>query len=362
MHRLGPGDVLDISVNAMPELTRTVRLFADGTLDLPGVGTVRAGGLTVSDLTDRLTTVLKKELRQPQVSILLREVYRPAPARVTVLGAVQKRGEIEWPEPKPLRALLAQATPTEAADLSRILIRAPDGSERQVDFSQFLSTGQAAGDLLLTGGEEVVVLERPSALKPDDTRVTVLGAVAKPGSVAVTEGATILDALEKAGGAGPGADLERVTVKGPAHPEPLVVNVARFLGGDTAAGYRLRAGDEVVVPEQPLRVLVVGEVQKPGEYAIGENTRLLDVFLKVGTTPAADPTRAEWIRHSDQGKPESHSVNLIDMVRGKSKENPVLANGDVLFLPGKQTQKRTFWEYLGMLAIPISIVRSFVGY
>lgn len=363
-HRLRPGDVLEISVNEREELSRTVRLFTDGTFNFPFLGAVKAGGLTVNELSALMANGLKSELRRPVVSVTLKEAYIPPHARVpkvTVLGAVTTRGEIDLPEPKPLRALLAQVGPTERADLSSIRVRSRDGTVRTADFSRFHLTGQAPDDFLLEGGEEVLVLERPSAVKPEDLRVNVLGAVQKPGSVAVSEGTTILDVLDKVGGASPGADLQRVIVKGPAHAAPLTVNVARYMGGDTASGYSVRAGDEVIVPEKPQRVLVVGEVLKPGELAVDANASVLDVYLQTGVTPNGDPARAQWIRRGANDKPVARTINLFDVMRGKTKATPVMAAGDVLFIPPKRGQKRGLLDYLGALASPVWLLRGLAG-
>lgn len=360
-HRLGPGDVLEISVNALPDLTRTVRLFRDGTLDFPLAGTVSALGLTVEELATRLTETLKTELRRPSVRVILRDVYVPPMPTVTVLGAVTHRGVIELPRPKPLRTVLAEARPTETADLGQVRVRDPEGRLTTLDFSRFNQTGEASGDILLKGGEEIVVLERPTATKPDTVRVTVLGAIEKPGSVEAEVGIPIVDVIEKAGGARPGADLERVTVRGPGHRGPALINVERYINGDTSAGYRVQSGDEIVVPEKPLRVLVFGEVQKPGEVAVGAQERVLNVYLAAGVTPNADLARAELIRRGADGKPVKKTLNLREAMKGKDGENVALRGGDVLFIPGKRGPKRGIVDYLGTLTSPLWLLRGFVG-
>lgn len=357
-HRLGQGDRLEIRVEGIENLSRTVRLFQDGTFDYPVLGTVTAAGLTTRELAARISDGLKHELRRPAVTVTLLETYIPPKLpQVMVLGAATTRGAVDLPEPKPLRALLAQVGPTEKADLAQIRVRYPDGNERLVDYSQFPVSGQVKDEVVLKGGEEVVLLERPTTQKPDPLQITVLGSVAKAGSVEVADGATILDALDKAGGARPGADLARVTIEGAGHAARRVVDVERYLGGDTAAGYAVQRGDVIVVPEKPLRVLVFGEVVKPGEFPVSESTRVLDVYLQAGLTRDGDPSRAQLLRRGPDGKPIARSLNLAEIMRGRDRNNEVLRAGDVLFVPGKK-QKHGFAEQFNLLTGPLWFLRN----
>ncbi len=53
-YRAGPGDVVEVSVRGLAELQRRAPIAVDGTLSLPGVGTVAVGGLTLSEMRARL--------------------------------------------------------------------------------------------------------------------------------------------------------------------------------------------------------------------------------------------------------------------------------------------------------------------
>src|SRR5262245_7966061 len=48
-YRIGPEDLLEISVFEVPELSRTVRVSASGEISLPLVGTHKAAGLTQAE-------------------------------------------------------------------------------------------------------------------------------------------------------------------------------------------------------------------------------------------------------------------------------------------------------------------------
>jgi polysaccharide export outer membrane protein len=89
-YRIGPSDLLEISVFQVPELSRTVRVDARGALSLPLVGQIQAGGLTGQQLEALLAQKLQKTyLQDPQVSVFIKEFVSQ---RVTVGGSVVKAG------------------------------------------------------------------------------------------------------------------------------------------------------------------------------------------------------------------------------------------------------------------------------
>jgi polysaccharide export outer membrane protein len=89
-YRIGPSDLLEISVFQVPELSRTVRVNARGALTLPLIGQIQAGGLTGQQLEALLAQKLKETyLQDPQVSVFIKEFVSQ---RVTVGGNVNKAG------------------------------------------------------------------------------------------------------------------------------------------------------------------------------------------------------------------------------------------------------------------------------
>lgn len=89
-YRIGPSDLLEVSVFQVPELSRTVRVNSGGGLTLPLIGEIQAGGLTGQQLEARIAEKLQeKYLQDPQVSVFIKEFVSQ---RVTVSGEVNKAG------------------------------------------------------------------------------------------------------------------------------------------------------------------------------------------------------------------------------------------------------------------------------
>jgi protein involved in polysaccharide export with SLBB domain len=93
-YTIGPDDVLEISVLALeaPEKTTVLNrsVSKDGTITLPLVNTVTAGGISARKVQAKLIDLYKgKYLKDPQVNVAVSE-YRSAP--VVLTGAVTKPG------------------------------------------------------------------------------------------------------------------------------------------------------------------------------------------------------------------------------------------------------------------------------
>lgn len=361
-HLLGPGDVIDVQVPGFTDLSRRVKLFTDGTFELPLVGTIEAGGLTKYELEGKLLERLGTILKRPRVRVEIVSVFVPPPPpampvpRIQVFGPVDRRGAVDWPTPLPLRNLLVMVGYRETTDLSKIRIKYPDGRSRTADFGQFESTGMSKDDFILNGGEEVYFFPRPTAPPPQPVRYEILGAIANQGAFSGEGRMGIWEAIKKAGGAGPLADLERVEVTGPNHKTPHFVNVLAYSLGNTEANYFLQDGDVVRIHEKKERVLVVGEVAKQGEHGLREGETLDQLLIRIGFGPNADQGKVELVRKGPDGKQLRRSYNVQDMLRDK-KPPEKLAAGDVVFVPNKK-QRRSFLQYLGEIASPIWLLRG----
>ncbi len=89
-YRIGPLDVLDVSVFNVPDLSKTVQVADNGMINYPLVGNIQAAGKTAHQLEADLKQKLgAKYLRDPQVSVLVREYNSQ---RVTVEGGVKTTG------------------------------------------------------------------------------------------------------------------------------------------------------------------------------------------------------------------------------------------------------------------------------
>src|ERR1700691_1380697 len=106
-YRIGPQDLLEISVFEAPELNRAVRVSASGEISIPLIGAVQASGLTPKALEFVLQELLRRTyMKDPHVSVFMKEMQSHP---VSVFGAVKKPGVFQIDGPKSLVEILSMA-------------------------------------------------------------------------------------------------------------------------------------------------------------------------------------------------------------------------------------------------------------
>ncbi len=215
---LGPGDLIEVSVVDMPELSgRKVRVPRQGSISLPLLGEVSVTGRSAAELEEDIRRRLEqKYMHDPQVSVF---VHERRSQRISVLGAVRKGGVLELSERLRLADALAMAEGlTDDADQVVYLFRqapaaavarargdraevadaaAPGQTPEMVDVMTVIDLEAVAN-----GNEELnVPLEAGDVIQvPRAGSVYVGGQVARPGSVPLKGKTSVYQAILAAGG------------------------------------------------------------------------------------------------------------------------------------------------------------------
>lgn len=250
---LGPGDTVNLSIYGKKQFTRTdVPVGPDGRISYLQVSGLRAAGLTIEELRDKLNEELSRYYRN------VRAIVTPAAWRSKkyyLLGTIMDRGAYYLDQPMTIieatsrargiaTGLLEQNT-VEIADLPRtFLIR--QGKRVPVDFVRLFQQGDLTQNVLLEPGDYIYF---PSATVNE---VYVLGAVSSPGTVGVTEKASVISLITTRGGFTPKAYQQRVlVVRGSLNqPEPQVVDVGAILAGK-ARDFLVEPKDIIYVADRP---------------------------------------------------------------------------------------------------------------
>ncbi len=203
-YRIGPGDILQVTVWDHPELTIPAGSFRDpadsgqqvgddGRMYYPYVGVIVAAGMTVSELRVVLTEALSAYIMSPQLDVRV-VAYRSQ--KVYVVGEVNNPGVLPLDD-VPLMiadAISLSGGLTENAHKSGVNV-SRDGVVHEIDLRALYDYADASQNLMLKHGDIVNVLDR------SQQKVFLMGEVRKPSSVEIINGRlTLAAALGEAGG------------------------------------------------------------------------------------------------------------------------------------------------------------------
>lgn len=155
-YKIGPQDVLDVSVFKVPDLTKSVQVADTGSINLPLVGEIPAAGKTAQEVERDLTKLLgAKYLQSPQVTVFVKEYNSQ---RVTVEGAVKKPGVYPIRGRSSLLQVIATAEGlTDVAESEVVIFREVAGKRTAAKFNiQDVRAGRA-DDPQMHQGDTVVV-------------------------------------------------------------------------------------------------------------------------------------------------------------------------------------------------------------
>lgn len=155
-YKIGPEDVLDISVWKNEELSRTVPVRPDGKVSLPLVNDIQAAGLTPNRLREELTRRLSEYVPSPEVAVIVREVHS---AKVSVVGAVRSPGRYEVRSPATVLELIALAQGfTDFAARDRIVVLRQNGTPQRITFNyRKITDGTDQDNFFVQAGDIIVV-------------------------------------------------------------------------------------------------------------------------------------------------------------------------------------------------------------
>lgn len=218
---LGPEDVITIFGIDIDEFAnKPVRIDANGDINLPMVGVVHAGGLTVREFEGELAKRLSAYVRQPQVTVTLTEMHSQP---ISVVGAVNTPGVQQLQGRKTLLEAISQAGGLRqdagySVRVSREMrwgkIPLPDA---RLDPSTKFSSAEISVHALMEAkepGANIQVMPNDVITVPRAELVYVIGEVKKSGGFALGEkqNVSVLQALSLAEGLNPTANQKAAKI------------------------------------------------------------------------------------------------------------------------------------------------------
>jgi polysaccharide export outer membrane protein len=250
-YNIGPKDLISISVFDVPDLNITVRISEDGSIALPLLGRVEAGGLTRSQLEKKLAGLLEeKYLKNAQVTVFIKEYHSKT---VSIIGEVGKPGTYELIGKQTLLQVISTAGGLSESTSERIIIirnyKSGKSKSLIVNLDDLMVKGDPRLNIPLLSGD---IINVPGERFLD---VYVFGRVKNPGHIKVKKNGpiTLLKVIAQAGGFEDRARKSAVTITRRMNGKEvkIKVNVKKILKGKTP-DFILKSGDIVHVPESIL--------------------------------------------------------------------------------------------------------------
>ncbi len=274
-YRIGPEDVLTISILAGGEKQVETQMVvgSSGYVNVPFIGKIKAGGLTISTLEKAIVIPLEADyFVNPQVHLQIKEYHS---LQFFISGAVKNPGMFELDFTPTVMDLVANAGGvlpgrgniayilrgaaqktlidegmTQGTLTDEVLNQTISKTEPiRVDLIKLLDKGDMTQNIRLKSGDTIYI-PLGTKLNQTATKVYVQGEVKKPGVFDYQPGLTALAACIMAGGfdkfAAPNrAKVIRRTNDG---PQTIKLNLEKIIAGELP-DLPLQPGDRIHIPE-----------------------------------------------------------------------------------------------------------------
>jgi polysaccharide biosynthesis/export protein len=226
---LGPDDSVQVIVYGQSEFNVTTRVKADGSIVMPLIGIVKAGGETnitlAKVITDKL--VASGYLKEPLVNV---EVGSYISRSVNIAGAVGAPGIVPLDRPYHALEALLKAGWVRADGANYVYLRRVGQPERKLEVEQ-LVRGDSGSDPLLVPGDTLFV--------PPAETFFIYGQINAPGMKGILPGMTIRQAIALSGG---------VSASGKADKVGLVRGAGKEIDADPSM--KVQNGDVIIIKER----------------------------------------------------------------------------------------------------------------
>ena len=288
---VGPNDIFALGVWGIVNQPLPVAVSPEGSIIIPSVGEVMVNGLTLNETKKKVIAAVKKRYISAVISLTL---ISPRRFLITVSGV----GQGTYPVSAIMRAstiiafILSDSvslsksgtSPGERYNFSfrNIKLKRKNGEVQRVDLREYFATQNEKYNPYMREGD-VITLQKYDW---EGKFLSVQGAVQFPGIFEFIEGDDLETALHMVRGMSSVANMDSIVVS---RMDPSATKMTNmYISYEDNKHLKLEANDRIYVnayaeSRRDFRVLVLGEVVRPGNYPITLNTtKLSDVIRESG--------------------------------------------------------------------------------
>lgn len=317
---VGAGDELLLDIYGFSEVSNTLKVSPDGTVNIPYAGLIQVGGLTIEAATARIKNKLTPiysglKTGNTKLSLTLGNIRS---IKIIVTGEVMKPGTYTLPSLATMfTALYSSGGPTENGSFRNVELIRNGRKIATLDVYDFLIKGELKGNVRLQDQDIIMI---PVYQK----RVEVVGEVKRPAIFELKPGETFDNLLDYAGGFTEKAYKERIKVLENTNTEKKIRDVV----SDAFATYIPHGGDKFYVNEIldrfTNRVSLIGAIFRPGEYELTSGLTVKQLIEKAeGLKEDAFRNRAYINRLTPDNQTELISFDLGKVMSGEAQDIPL---------------------------------------
>ncbi len=261
--RIAGGDLLEVNVYGLEDMSQKVRVDSDGKVSLQLVGQVQVGGLTTSEAETKLAklSIEKGILKDPHFAVFIREDVQGG---VSILGEVNKPGIYQLEGTRHLLEVISAAGGVTNKAGNTVNLTRRDNPDQVIKIPLTQDGQDPQANVAVYPGDTIVVTKAPL--------VYVVGEVQRPSGLVMENGErmTVLQAIALAQGTTKDAKLSaariiRKSADGQYHEIPLPLNA--MLKAKTP-DIALQKEDIVFIPTSS-RAVVTSTMQAVMQVAVG---------------------------------------------------------------------------------------------
>lgn len=381
-YKVGPGDILFISISGINEVTFNLPINYEGNLYMPRVGGILLKDKTLAEAKSIISERLDRYYKNVEIFVSLSEFRK---IKVALLGDVVRPATWTLKSNARLLDLIRNSDGLNTtANYRNITIKNKSGETQQVDLLTFLRKGDYAHNPLLNEGDIVFVDKA-------DKLVATVGRIKFPANYEFVEGETLKQLIELSGGFTYKARTDSIEVIRFSDDGKYQYSIYIDYDSELCNTFKLKIGDLIVIREipefeVPRYVQIQGKVKYPGYYKIiKDSTRLRDIIEETGGFLSGASLSNAYLNRTEADTlydPEFERLKLIpradmtddeyDYLKAKSRqrtgrvvvdfeklftlnqesENIILKRNDYIYIP----EEKNYIIMLGQLVNPGKII------
>lgn len=328
-YRLGPGDEIIIDIWGASEDHLRQTISPEGSIMISQLGPVYLNGLTINDAAQHIRKSFAQKYAgvsdaETEIQVTLGKVRT---IQVNLMGEVATPGTFMLsPFSTVFHALYRAGGINDIGSMRNIQVLRNGKKIAGIDIYDYLFEGKTNGNIRLQEGDVIIV-------PPYGNLINVEGNVRRPMYYELKPGETVKDVINYAGGFTSEAFSDMISLSRQSGTENELYNISR----EQYPSYKLQDGDVLTVGTILNRVSnkveLKGAVFRPGLYAIDNNVSTVSQLIKKGEglTENAYTGRALLYREDNELQPQVISINLADLLAGKTQDIALKRN-DVLVI------------------------------